>query len=445
MINILVELPPTDVPVISGGGVDEASAVNISNQISDKLAVHDQIYIGPGWFEIDPGAAAWTTPKHVTAAGSRLTNIKYQGAGPCFDSAGPGSLVKGLTLWDTTVGRVGTGVYVTAPGLNERQQMVEDVHTYGLAAGAHLHGNKAYYWKLADCTFRNGTAGLLGTDDLAAEGPNRGVAINCLTETNDVGYDLQGGNTMEFYACRSANEGTGIRSAVRFLTWIGGAFETYTGNAIETTATATNNTFAYYTKSAVDSVLDNGTFSTFMDNRGDYTTNSRKTVDADPSVTGAVIYESRIDGDAEPRYQRLISGSQHWFDGANELARLRLVSTQMVGTSRWQFDQLIGKQQSLTPVAGAITPDLGRYSGQELVVDVLTANLTINNPTSWPDGLEVKLYLEADASGPYNLTWGSQYNGCPSMIDANKCGWITLKRRSASRVDCIGGNLDLNV
>ncbi len=445
MTSILVPLAPTDIPVIAGGGVDEASAVNITTDLVTKLAVHDQVYIGPGWFEIDPDAVAWTTTKHVIGAGSWLTSIKFQGAGRCFDSAGPGSLVKGMTIWDSTVGKVGTGVYVDAPALTERQQIVEDVLTYGLAAGVHLHGNKAYYWRLSDCALRNGTVGLLTTDDLATEGPNRGLAFNLLVEDNDIGADFQGGNTIELYGFRSADEGTGIRSAVDFLRCIGGTFENYTANAIEVVAGAKRNEFLNFSKNDAATILDAGTDSVFTPTRGARTYNGRLMLDQD-TTSQSTVYESWVPGNALPRYKRLISGRQEWNNGTFAAAVLDQLNLEMSGSSRWNLNQMQAGQQTVTPVAGAITPDLDRLLGQELKVDVLTANLTINNPVNWPDGLEVKLYLEADAGGSaYQLTWGSQYNGCPGVVYPENCGWLTLKRRSATRIDCIGGNLDLNV
>ena len=392
-MTLLTAIVDADVPLIDGGGPDEAGAVDITQALQDKLATHRTVHLGRGYFKMAPDVLpVITAPVRVVSShgpypndGGTQIGIEDPGAGDgrAFSVATVGCRFEGFRAIDQTGAgnKAASLIYVNGgtPAERRRFNLFRDLRGWGLKSLIHLDG-AAYFWAIENCRPASCASGFLCTAQ-AGEGPNRGWFINNLTEGCDRGYDIQAGDTIEAYGNQSQNDNLGLFSAVNDLQWMGGTFEAPGSVAYQIDPAAVSNCLI-----------------------GHIVANGMTTVDAGD---GSVIC---------PR------------------------------SRPWELRAMTYRHRDVDASGGSWTPYMGPALVQELRLSVLSGALTINNPTDdWPIGQELRVWIEADINGPYNIAWGSHYNGLlPGMIDGGKCGLLTLRKRATGKIDLVAGHLGID-
>jgi len=66
--------------------------------------------------------------------------------------------------------------------------------------------------------------------------------------------------------------------------------------------------------------------------------------------------------------------------------------------------------------AASITPDAAQ--GEYIIVDTLTGNITVNNPTNAREGMWLYFQFTQDGGGGRTVTWGADFlvNWTPSVV-----------------------------
>lgn len=270
MSEDVITLGPGRLNGATTGADSKADAPNITAWLKSSLDSVRVVHIPIGQYVIDTDEIGWSTARIMRGVGgrARLTRLYLRGSGVGLRSSGNGSEISGFDFvdYDDTPSKTPTGILFTAGDY----QTALDLYGWGLGSLTEHSGQNCYIWHLARCHADNCAVGFK-TTDITAEGPNRGVGLDLRAKGCTIGYDIQGGNTIEFQSCRSENNATGIKVAANRTLWMGGSFEDDSTAAINVLAGAEDNVFTSFNLTDSDPIINNGTRTTFTDvNSGTY-------------------------------------------------------------------------------------------------------------------------------------------------------------------------------